>query len=119
MDFCDPHIHNFPVGGISARQTARCTPRFRLPKAFPDNKQGTHNPSMAGASAINTAANVGMSDESLEVAIGAEFPCRHGRAHDPLSFSYSDGSARKIDGSPKAGGSGLARHDREVAGTLT
>ena len=56
-----------------------------------------------------------MSDESLEVAIGAEFPCRHG----PLSFSYSDGSARKIDGSPKTGDPGQARHDLEVAGTLT
>ena len=36
-----------------------------------------------------------------------------------LSFSYSDGSARRIDGSPEAVGPGQARDDPEVAGTLT
>ena len=45
VEFCDPHVHDFPVGDISARQTARFTPRFRLPKAFPDKKLGTHNQS--------------------------------------------------------------------------
>ena len=60
VEFCDPHnslqlpdIHDFPVGGISARQTARSTPRFRLPKAFPDKKHGAHDHPVADASAIN------------------------------------------------------------------
>lgn len=38
--FCDPHIHHFPMEGISARQTASFTPTFRLPKVFPDKKLG-------------------------------------------------------------------------------
>ena len=33
--------------------------------------------------------------------INVELPGRHGRAHYPNSFSYSNGSAKKVDGSPK------------------
>ena len=36
--------------------------------------------------------------------INVEFPCRHGRAHDPSSFSYSDGSTKQVFGSPKGNG---------------
>ena len=119
VEFCDPHVHDFPVGGMSACQTARFTPLFRLPKAFPDKTLGTHNHPTAHASAVNMAANAGISDESLDNAIRSGFPCRHDRANSPLSFSYSDGSARKIDGSPNSAGPGQARLDPEAAGTLT
>ena len=37
LEYQDPHAHEFPLGGMSARQYARFTPRFRLPKAFLDN----------------------------------------------------------------------------------
>ena len=51
--------------------------------------------------------------------INVEFPIRHSRAHDPTSFSYSDGSAKKVDGSPKGSGPERGRQDPEAAGTFT
>ena len=44
------------------------------------------------------------------------FPCRHGRAHGPNSVSRSDGSAKKVDGSPKGN---RTEQDLEAAGTCT
>ena len=70
----------------SARRYARFTPRFRLPKAFPDNKSGTHNPILTDAAAMHIAP-----DNHVFEDINVEFPDRHGRAHDPKTFSYSDG----------------------------
>ena len=34
VEYQDPHTHYFILGGMSARQYERFTPRFRLPKAF-------------------------------------------------------------------------------------
>ena len=78
---------------MSEPQYARFTPRFPLPKAFPDNESGTHDPVIIGAAAMNDAAIVRVLED-----ITVEFACRHGRAHDPNSFLYSDGSAKKVDG---------------------
>ena len=41
------------------------------------------------------------------------FPCRLDRAHDALSFAYSNGSAKKVDVSSKD-----SRGGAEVAGTI-
>ena len=38
VEYNDPTGHAFPDGATPARQYARFTPRFRLPKAFPDIK---------------------------------------------------------------------------------
>ena len=55
VEYQDPDAHDFPLGGMSARQYARFTPRFRLPKAFPDNKSGTHDPVLTDAAAMHGA----------------------------------------------------------------
>ena len=52
---CDPHTHDFPLGGMPARQYARLLPRLRLPKAFPDNKSGTHDPILTDAAPMSGA----------------------------------------------------------------
>ena len=80
---------------ISARQTARFTPRLRLPQALPAKMHGTQGHPMADAPAIIMTLNVDMSD-----GIWRMLSVLNMRAHDPLSFSCSDGSARKVDGSP-------------------
>ena len=54
------------------------------------------------------------SAEHLERAIRSRFPCVHYRAHDSSQFSYSDGSAKKVDG-----GSRNNQDGHEVAGTYT
>ena len=113
LEYRDPDAHDFPLGGMSARQYARVTPRFRLPKAFPDNKSGTHDPVLANAAAMHAAP-----DNYVFEDINLEFPGRHGQAHDPKSFSYSDGSAKKVDGSPKGNGPEQGRQDPETAGTF-
>ena len=51
--------------------------------------------------------------------INVEFLCGRGRAHDPNSFSYSSGSAKKVDGSPKGKEPEQGRQDPEAAGTFT
>ena len=109
IEYHDPQAHDFPLGGMSARQYARSTPRFRLPKAFPDSKNGIDDPHMIGV-VHGDAIGSHMTGESLESDIGTEFSCRHSRAHDPISFSYSDGSARKVDGSSNVDGH-RQRHD--------
>ena len=38
VEYNDPISRASPDGGTPARQYARYTPRFRLPKAFPDGK---------------------------------------------------------------------------------
>ena len=81
---------------MSARQYARFAPRFRLPKTFPDNNSGTHDPVVTDAAAMSSAP-----DNHVFEDINVECPVRHGRAHDPNSFSYTNGSAKKVDGSPK------------------
>ena len=65
-------------------------------KAFPDDKSGTHDPVLTDAAAMS-----GAPDNHVFEDINVEFPVRHSRPHDPNSFSYSDGSAKKVDGSPK------------------
>ena len=45
----------------------------------------------------------------------SRFPCIHQRAHQPLSFSYSDGSAQKVGGGERAN----KRKSTEAPGTLT
>ena len=114
VEYHDPHAHDFPLGGMSARQYARFTPRFRLPKAFPDNKSGTHDPVLTEAAAMN-----GAPDNHVFKDIDVEFPGRHGRAHDPKGFSYSNGSAKKVDGSPEGNGPEQGRQDPQAAGTFT
>ena len=99
---------------MSARQFARFTPRFRLPKAFPDNKSGTHDPILTDAAAMH-----GAPDNHVFEDINVEFPGRHGQGHDPKSFCYSDGSAKKVDGSTRGNGSEQGRQDPEAAGTFT
>ena len=42
-----------------------------------------------------------------------------GRAHDPNSFSYSDGSAKMVKGILKGNGPEQGRQDHEAAGTFT
>ena len=52
VEYRDPHAYDFPLRGMSARQLrqyAKFTPRFRLPKAFPDIKSGTHDPVLTAA----------------------------------------------------------------------
>ena len=90
------------------------TPRFRLPKAFPDNESGTHDSVLTDAAAMSGAL-----DNRVFEDITVEFPVGHSRAHDPNSFSYSDGSAKKVDGSPKGNGPERGRQDPEAAGTFT
>ena len=43
-------------------------------------------------------------------------PGRHDRTHDPYSFPYSDGSAKKVDGSPKDNKPEQGRQNPEAAG---
>ena len=112
VEYQDPYAHDFPLGGMSSSQHARFTPRFRLPKAFPDNKSGTRV--LTDAAAMN-----GAPDNHVFEDINVEFPGRHGRAHDPKSFSYLDGSAKKVDGSPKGNGPEQGRQDPEAAGIFT
>ena len=90
------------------------TPRFRLPKAFPDNKLGPHDPVLTDAAAMH-----GASDHHVFEDINVDFPGRRGRAHDPNSFSYLDGSAKKVGGSLKGNGPEQGRQDPEAAGTFT
>ena len=54
------------------------------------------------------------SAEGLEHAMTLAFPNIHRRAYTSTDFSYSDGSAKKVDGSPKGNQNG-----QEVAGTYT
>ena len=61
----------------------------------------------------------GAPDNHVFEDINVEFPVRHSRAHDPNSFSYSDGSAKKVDGSPKGNRPERGRQDPEAAGTFT
>ena len=58
-------------------------------------------------------------DNHMFEDITVEFLGGHGRAHDPNSFSYSDGSAKKVDGSPNGNGPEQGRQDPEAAGTFT
>ena len=60
----------------------------------------------------------GAADNHLFGDINVKFPGRHARAHDPTSFSYSDGSAKKVDGSPKGSGLERGRQDPEAADTF-
>ena len=114
MEYQDPHAHDFPLGGMSLQQYARFTPRFRLPKAFPDIKNGTQDPVLTDAATMN-----GAPDNHVFEDINVEFPVRHSRAYDPNSFSFSDGSAKKVHGSPKGNGTERGRQDLEAAGTFT
>ena len=73
VEYQDPDAHDFPLGGMSARQYARFTPRFGLPKAFPDNKSGTHDPILTDAAAMHSAP-----DNHVFEDINVEYPGRHG-----------------------------------------
>ena len=71
VEYQDPHAHDFPLGGMSARQYARFTPRFQLPKAFLDNNSSTHDPVLTDAAAIH-----GAPDNHVFEDISVEFPGR-------------------------------------------
>ena len=77
VEYQDPHAHEFPLGCMSGRQYASVTPRFRLPKAFPDNKSGTHDPVLTDAAAMSTAPDYHVFDN-----INVELPVWHSRAHE-------------------------------------
>ena len=104
VEYQDPHAHDFPLGGMSARQYAS----VRLPKAFPDHKSATHDPVLTVATAMNNVP-----DNHVLEDINVESPVRHSRAHDPNSFSYSDGSAKKVDDSRLGNGPERGRQDPE------
>ena len=72
LEYQDPHARESPLGGMSAGQYARFTPRFRLPKAFPDNKSGTHDPILTDAAPMS-----GAPDNHVFEDINVEFPVRH------------------------------------------
>ena len=57
-------------------------------------------------------------DITVEFPCHMRFPGRHGQARDPNSFSSSDGSAKKVDSSPKGNGPEQSRQDPEAAGTF-
>ena len=116
----DPMLMTFlwdPSGGTSACRYTRFTPRFRLPKAFPENKRDTQDPVLTNAAAINNAPS---SCVRRHHCAHVEVPGRHGQlqAHDPNSFSYSDSSAKKVGCSPKGNGPEQGRQDPETAGTF-
>ena len=68
-------------------------------RLFQTAKWATRDPVFTDATAMNNAPNGQVLED-----ISVQSPYRHGRAHDPSSSSYSDGSARKVDGSPKGNG---------------
>ena len=88
----------------------------RLPKAVSDRERGTHDPVLTEAATMNDT-----SDTYVFEDINVEFPVRNGRAHDPNSSSYSNGSAKKVDGSPsspKGNGPEQGRRHPAAAGTF-
>ena len=80
VEYNDPTSHAFPDGGTPARQYARYTPRFRLPKAFlafSDRKASGIKDVMPTDSRQTDLASEAMnldSAESLEHAMTLAFP---------------------------------------------
>ena len=92
-------------------------PDSGCPRLFQTTKSGAHDPVLTDAAAINYIN--GSPNNHVFKDINVEFSRRHGRAHDPNSFSYSDGSAKKVNGSPKGNRSEQGRQVPEAAGTFT
>ena len=73
--------------------SARHTPRFRLPKTFPSCRKQS-----ASATLGERPNSVPEESPASANAMLERFPKVHVRTHDPHSFSYSDGSAKKAGG---------------------
>ena len=67
----------------------------------------------------DAAAMNGAPENIVFEDVNVQFSGMHGQAHDPNSFSYSDGSAQRVDGSPKGKGPDQGRQDPEAAGIFT
>ncbi len=109
IEIARPLEGSFPEGGASLRSYARHQPRSRLPKQFPskppDRIEAEQGP----------PAGPGASRQDLTDSVLVDFPCFHCRAHDPLSYSYSDGSAVKKGSEPIKG----SKDRLESPGTTT
>ncbi len=110
IEFARPMEGSFPIGvigGASMTSYARHKPRFRMPKLFPSKLvcRGEAEQGPFGA------LEVSMQD----LAELSNFPRMQGRAHDPKSYSYSDGSAVKKESEPTKG----SKDRSESPGTIT
>ena len=90
IEMARPDVESFPIGGATMRSYARHKPSFRIPRAFPTNAM---NASDMGESPFLTEDTE--LSETFSQTVPHEFPCLHGRAYDPLAYSYTDGSAFK------------------------
>ena len=111
------HLPGVVLSKMIMLHLARYTPRFKLPKAFLDRKASRIQDSMPTDSTHTDSASEAVnldSAEGLEHAMTLAFPNIHRRAYTSTDFSYPDGSAKKVDGSPKRNQNG-----QEVAGTYT
>ncbi len=97
IEIARPIEGSFPEGGASLRSYAQHKARFRLPKQFP-SKPPDRVEAEQGPPAVTEASRQDLTDLVL-----LNFPCMHCRAHDPLSYSYSDGSAVKKGSEPRKG----------------
>ncbi len=109
IEIVRPIEGSFPEGGASLRSYARHKPRFRLSKQFPSKPPDTVEAEQ-GPPAVSEASGQDWTDSVL-----LDFPCMHCRAHDPLSYSYSDGSAVKKASEPRKG----SKDRSESSGTIT
>ncbi len=96
IEFARPMEGSFPEGGASMRSYARHKPRFRMPKLFPSKPvcRGEAEQGPFGASEVSR-----QDLSKAELAL-FNFPRMHNRAHDPKSYSYSDGPAVKKGSEP-------------------
>ncbi len=109
IEFARPMEGSFPESGASMRSYARHKPRFRLLKLFKSKPMGR----VEAQQGLFGASEVSRQDWT-ELA-HLNFPRMHGRAHDPISYSYSDGSAVKKGSESRKG----SKDRSESPGTIT
>ncbi len=100
---------SFPEGGVSMRSYARHKPRFCMPKLFP-SKPICRLEAEQGPFCASEVSRQDLAELEL-----LNFPRMHGRAHDPKSYSYSDGSAVKKGSELRK----VSKDRSESAGTIT
>ena len=64
VGYHDPSGHDLPPGGTFSSQYARFTPRFRLPKSFPDTKPSAGQPQVPGPRQLTAKWHGNWSHES-------------------------------------------------------